>query len=79
MSERGFRQNTREFVGNDIRLGIDAAEVVSCIGVEKECGLEAGEVVPRCARGATLGQPGLSRTVVTLEEVDGMWVATPQQ
>ena len=57
MVERGFRRNARESVGNDIRLGIDMAEVVSCTGVEKECGMEAGDVMPRCTRGATLGQP----------------------
>ena len=79
MSERGFGQNACKYVHNDIRLGMDVDKVVSRAGFEKECGLEAGKIAACCARGATLGQPGLSHSVVALEEVDGLWVTAPHQ
>ena len=79
MSERGFGQNACKYVNNDIRLGMDVDKVVSRAGFEKECGLEAGKIAACCTRGATLGQPGLSHSVVALEEVDGLWVTAPHQ
>ncbi len=58
---------------------MDVDKVVFRAGFDKECGLEAGEIVAFCTRGVTLGQPGLSHSVVALEEVDGVWVTAPHQ
>ena len=74
MCERGFRQDPRDPDGNDIRLGVDTANVVPNIVAKQECCSKACQATADWADGATFLQPSFALSVVALKEEDGMQV-----
>ena len=61
-------------IGNDIRLGVNAIEMVHGIVAEEECSLKACQCTANRADGASFLEPGFILSIVALKEEDGMWV-----